>query len=285
MSVIKQISVFNGNSWNTGNIGADASNIDISSAILGSGTNVQSALTTIGNKIGTTAIPSGLGTTITGAINTLNNNSLSFINDADLNDLKERGHHWYYVSGSLSNAPNLAVNGWIEVITNRLDPLCVKQIWHRMGSSPTTFKDEYIRIFGDNTWSSWEKISTQTDMPTNIYSVTSFNLLKCTGTITGSLHAGFNSDKTRMSLQGRIRITNFVRTGGNPGITVTLATQLNKTQNGHLIGFRGQSPVENIIMSTTKGSNVIQLTTTESYSNAVNGTLTLMIPITTIYID
>ena len=74
MSVIKQISVFNGSDWNTGDIGADASNIDISNAILGSGTNVQSALTTIGNKIGTTAIPSALGTTITGAINTLNNN-------------------------------------------------------------------------------------------------------------------------------------------------------------------------------------------------------------------
>lgn len=72
MSVIKQISVFDGNNWSTGDIGADASNIDISSAILGSSTNVQSALTTIGNKIGTTAIPSGLGTTITGAINTLN---------------------------------------------------------------------------------------------------------------------------------------------------------------------------------------------------------------------
>lgn len=74
MSVIKQISVFNGNDWSTGDIGADASNIDISSAILGSSTNVQSALTTIGNKIGTTAIPSALGTTITGAINTLNTN-------------------------------------------------------------------------------------------------------------------------------------------------------------------------------------------------------------------
>lgn len=72
MSVIKQISVFNGSNWSTGDIGADASNIDISSAILGSSTNVQSALTTIGNKIGTTAIPSALGTTITGAINTLN---------------------------------------------------------------------------------------------------------------------------------------------------------------------------------------------------------------------
>ena len=72
MSVIKQISVFNGSDWSTGDIGADASNIDISSAILGSGTNVQSALTTIGNEIGTTAIPSELGTTITGAINTLN---------------------------------------------------------------------------------------------------------------------------------------------------------------------------------------------------------------------
>lgn len=74
MSVIKQISVFDGSNWNTGDIGADASNIDISSAILGSNTNVQSALTTIGNKIGTTAIPSRLGTTITGAINTLNTN-------------------------------------------------------------------------------------------------------------------------------------------------------------------------------------------------------------------
>lgn len=79
MSVIKQISVFNGSDWTTGDIGANASNIDITSGILGSSANVQSALTTIGTKIGTTAIPSALGTTITGAINTLGQNPVKLL--------------------------------------------------------------------------------------------------------------------------------------------------------------------------------------------------------------
>ncbi len=58
-------------------------------------------------------------------------------------------------------------------------------------------------------------------MPSGIYSIP-LSLSNCTGTISGSLYAGFNLDRTRMSLQGRIRITNFVRTGSNPGVNATL---------------------------------------------------------------
>lgn len=103
MSVIKQISVFNGSDWNTGDIGADASNIDISSAILGSSTNVQSALTTIGNKIGTTAIPSALGTTITGAINTLNTNLNTNVNTRRA---AFTPHFYYTVDSSTATVSN-----------------------------------------------------------------------------------------------------------------------------------------------------------------------------------
>lgn len=46
MSVIKQISVYNGSSWNTDDIGADASNVTLSSNIAGS-TNLNTALSNI----------------------------------------------------------------------------------------------------------------------------------------------------------------------------------------------------------------------------------------------
>ena len=189
MSVIKQISVFNGSDWNTGDIGADASNIDISSSILGSSTNVQSALTTIGNKIGTTAIPSGLGTTITGAINTLNT----------------------------------------KLITNGVGYL------------------------------------------------SNMTLYNCTGTITGTIVYALSGDGKTLLMYGRIRITNFVRTGNNPGIRGNLSKSFFKTTN-FPIGFRGESPVEQITLNLSQNSSLISLITTESYSNAANGTLTLMIP-------
>jgi len=70
---------------------------------------------------------------------------------------------WYFSGGAtLTNAPNGAVNGWLEVLPSMGGD--VKQFWHRHGSNPTTFKDEYIRLYGSGSWGSWEKIATESDI-------------------------------------------------------------------------------------------------------------------------
>lgn len=83
----------------------------------------------------------------------------------NLNDYKTEGI-WYFSTGAtLTNAPNNAVNGWLEVFTDTVSGgLSVKQIWHRHGSNPSTFKDEYIRLYGSSTWGSWEKMATESDV-------------------------------------------------------------------------------------------------------------------------
>lgn len=80
---------------------------------------------------------------------------------ADLNNYRTEGK--YFFSGGdnlLTNAPNGAINGWLEVFVDQYSPAHgVKQIWHRYGSNPTTFTDEYIRLYASGTWGSWERIA------------------------------------------------------------------------------------------------------------------------------
>lgn len=71
---------------------------------------------------------------------------------------------------------------------------------------------------------------------------------------------------------GRIRITNFVRTGNNPGVKFTLPFYYD---TAYPIGYRGESAVEQATFSMKNGL----LNTTETYSNASNGTLTFMCPV------
>lgn len=102
-------------------------------------------------------------------------------------------------------------------------------------------------------------------------------LYNCTGTITGNIAHALSEDGKTLLMYGRIRITSFVRTGNNPGIRGNISKSFFKT-TGLPIGFRGESPVEQITINLTQNSSLIALITTESYSNAANGTLTLMIP-------
>lgn len=70
---------------------------------------------------------------------------------------------WYFSGATtLTNAPNGAVNGWLEVLPYMSGN--VKQFWHRHGSNPTTFKDEYIRLYSSGSWGSWEKMATESDI-------------------------------------------------------------------------------------------------------------------------
>lgn len=62
-----------------------------------------------------------------------------------------------------TNYPNNAVNGWLDVYKYAGT---IRQYFHRLGSAPTTFKDEYFRMYipGTATWTDWEKIITATSL-------------------------------------------------------------------------------------------------------------------------
>lgn len=80
---------------------------------------------------------------------------------ADLNNYRTEGKY-YFIGGNgmLTNQPNGAINGWLEVlVVSSSGTGLVKQLWHRAGSNPTTFMDEYIRLYTNGTWGSWERIA------------------------------------------------------------------------------------------------------------------------------
>ena len=74
------------------------------------------------------------------------------------------GVYWFKQGCTLTGTPNSAINGWLEVYgTSRYDvgiapQVQCKQIWHRQGSSPNTFRDEFVRIYDGSSWSDWAKI-------------------------------------------------------------------------------------------------------------------------------
>lgn len=108
----------------------------------------------------------------------------------------------------------------------------------------------------------------------SIAQVLSASLYNCTGTITGSISFRYTQDHKYACIWGRIRITNFSRTGSNPGVTLALPFHADAT---YMVGYRGESPIEIVSINLISGT----LTTTESYSNATGNVLTLCCPITT----
>lgn len=155
MSVIKQIATYNGSAWTTDDIGANASNVSLSTNVAGQ-SNVQSALSKI---VGTSALTAsravvtGTGGVLTtsnvtstqlgylhGAtsniqtqINTLNTNleninqSIDFDSwqyigqdstsaERDLNNYKTAGRYYFeFKAGGIANVPNNATSGWLQV--------------------------------------------------------------------------------------------------------------------------------------------------------------------------
>ena len=72
---------------------------------------------------------------------------------ANLNDYKTPGLYYFSGGVTLTNAPNSATNGWLEVLLASNG--AVKQLWHRHGSNPTTYMDEYVRLYASSAWGSW----------------------------------------------------------------------------------------------------------------------------------
>lgn len=75
----------------------------------------------------------------------------------NLNDYKTPGLYYFEQGTTLTNVPQNAVNGWLKVLYG--DANHIKQFWHRAGSNPTSFKDEYVRLCENGTWGNWAQIS------------------------------------------------------------------------------------------------------------------------------
>lgn len=188
MSVIKQISIFNGSNWDTpADIGANAENIDftyttgsqqgntaaLSSILPAQALTASRVLVTDSNgKLSSSSISSGiLNTALSGAstitslqsqINTLNTNlNIHYISsgNVDINTYQTTGKYYFGGEASLTNAPNGAVNGWLIVLQWMGS---IKQLWFRYGSLPSTHKDFYFRTCVSYTWSDWIKVVDET---------------------------------------------------------------------------------------------------------------------------
>lgn len=78
----------------------------------------------------------------------------------DLDDYKTPGLYYFSTGATLSNTPNSATNGWLEVLITD-NGARAKQIWHRQGSA-TTHMDFYTRYYNSSNWSSWTRVDTTT---------------------------------------------------------------------------------------------------------------------------
>lgn len=116
------------------------------------------------------------------------------------------------------------------------------------------------------------------------YKTPTLHSYNCTGDITASQTRMSCSVNSRLvQICGRIIISNFVRTSSNPGVYIDLPFLSNETLSfccGHRIG----TDREVVMVNVNRGSNMLLINTSETYVNATNGTLTLIIPLMTICI-
>lgn len=118
----------------------------------------------------------------------------------------------------------------------------------------------------------------QTTLVSNGYGTVK-SLINCTGTVNYNQAAFWLLGDGSIMVVGRLNITNFVRTGANPGVKITLPDFIpTPTRTVTVsVGFRSQNVQELSNLSITENSRDVNLITTESFTNAQNGTLTLMV--------
>ena len=167
MSIIKQLATYDGSTWTTDDIGANASNVSLTTNVAGQ-TNVQSALSKIvgtsaltadravitgtGGVLSTSTVTntelsylSGATSNIQGQINTLNNNLLTIYNtgEYDLNNFTQNKHYWIFFEAEciLTHLPSYqdSSRGWLEILPSENNVSSssnfIKQIWHTYNGS------------------------------------------------------------------------------------------------------------------------------------------------------
>lgn len=102
------------------------------------------------------------------------------------------------------------------------------------------------------------------------FSSTNMTVYNCTGTISGNINIRVRKDLKAVWASGRVAITNFTRTGNNPGVKLANFENLGIPTGLYIfVGIRGEAAFERAQIVTTDGL----LTTTESYQNASSGRL------------
>lgn len=117
---------------------------------------------------------------------------------ANMNDYKTEGRYYFSQGVTLSNTPNGAVNGWLQVLPS--NGTIVKQIWYRHGSangSPPTYTDFYERVYSGSSWFAWERITTASELAGYVPTSRTVNGHALTGNISvvpSDLNLDFGSD-------------------------------------------------------------------------------------------
>ena len=86
---------------------------------------------------------------------------------ADLDTYKTAGLYYFKYGVTISNAPNNASNGWLTVYADDTGTI-FKQVWQRLGSNPSTFKDFYMRLYLGGSWGNWARILEDSYLPLSI---------------------------------------------------------------------------------------------------------------------
>lgn len=118
------------------------------------------------------------------------------------------------------------------------------------------------------------------------YETPTFETIRCSGSITHNACIIWPSSGNGRTLQigGRIIILGFTRTDGNPGVRFQLPFTPSVDSPSICVGYRQQDTAEVALIRFFKDSNWMEILTSETYTNPSNGTLTLVVPLTTIYI-
>ena len=122
--------------------------------------------------------------------------------NADMNDYKTEGRYYFSQGVTLSNTPNGAVNGWLQVLPTNTG--AVKQIWYRQGSAngkPPTYTEVYERVYGNGAWLAWERITTATQLANYVPTSRTVNGHALTGNVNvtlGDLKLAMSSSMNQM---------------------------------------------------------------------------------------
>lgn len=105
-------------------------------------------------------------------------------------------------------------------------------------------------------------------------------LYNCTGNLVQGAHIDRSLDGKHCRIYGRVRISNFVRKGNNPGITIKLpsdSSYYNAIAHEVIIGTNAIYPKE-IAMIFKATNNTIHIVTSETINNISGDMLVLVIP-------
>ena len=74
----------------------------------------------------------------------------------DLNDYTDQGWYFFTTSNSIANIP-AGVNGWLQVIKDKISGTWTKQVWYRAGTANSNDYQTYVRTRMNGVWSNWKQ--------------------------------------------------------------------------------------------------------------------------------